>query len=198
MGGAALVTVVLWASAFAGIRAAGEDLSPGALSLARLTVDSAALGALVLLRRAGHPAEGYHFRGARDEHLDLLRGGYGRIVTPRQRGARMERVRRSPGLHGRVAHEWQVLGDADDPLRGGIGDPVPVGKEARSALERPSHLEDLPWARTFRGCPPFPIHLSMEIHLHLWSLSKTHPLADSSRCLARYVLSGRPLESGTS
>ena len=55
-GGAALVTVVLWASAFVGIRAAGEDLSPGALSLARLTVGSAALGALVLLRREPLPA----------------------------------------------------------------------------------------------------------------------------------------------
>jgi drug/metabolite transporter (DMT)-like permease len=41
---AALVTVVLWASAFVGIRAAGEDLSPGALSLGRLAVGSALLG----------------------------------------------------------------------------------------------------------------------------------------------------------
>ena len=55
-GGAALVTVVLWASAFVGIRAAGEDLSPGALSLARLLVGSAALGALVLVRREPLPA----------------------------------------------------------------------------------------------------------------------------------------------
>ena len=56
-GGAALVTVVLWASAFVGIRAAGEDLSPGALSLARLLVGSAALGALVLVRRERFPAQ---------------------------------------------------------------------------------------------------------------------------------------------
>ena len=55
-GGAALVTVVLWASAFVGIRAAGEDLSPGALSLARLLVGSGALGALVLVRREPLPA----------------------------------------------------------------------------------------------------------------------------------------------
>ena len=55
-GGAALVTVVLWASAFVGIRAAGEDLSPGALSLARLLVGSAALGSLVLVRRERFPA----------------------------------------------------------------------------------------------------------------------------------------------
>ena len=54
--GAALVTVTLWASAFVGIRAAGEDLSPGALSLARLLVGSAALGALVLVRREPLPA----------------------------------------------------------------------------------------------------------------------------------------------
>jgi hypothetical protein len=53
---AALVTVVLWVSAFVGIRAAGEDLSPGPLSLARLLVGSAALGAFVLFRRERFPA----------------------------------------------------------------------------------------------------------------------------------------------
>jgi len=52
---AALVTVVLWASAFVGIRAAGEDLSPGALALGRLLVGSAALGAIVLIRREPLP-----------------------------------------------------------------------------------------------------------------------------------------------
>jgi drug/metabolite transporter (DMT)-like permease len=53
---AALVTVVLWASAFVGIRAAGEDLSPGALSLGRLAVGSALLGVFVLLQRARLPS----------------------------------------------------------------------------------------------------------------------------------------------
>jgi drug/metabolite transporter (DMT)-like permease len=53
---AALVTVVLWASAFVGIRAAGGDLSPGPLTLLRLAVGSAVLGALVLLR--GEPLPG--------------------------------------------------------------------------------------------------------------------------------------------
>jgi drug/metabolite transporter (DMT)-like permease len=53
--GAALVTVVLWASAFVGIRAAGDELSPGALALGRLLVGSAALGALVLIRREPLP-----------------------------------------------------------------------------------------------------------------------------------------------
>ena len=48
---AALVTVVLWASAFIGIRAAGEHLSPGALTLGRLAVGSLVLGAIVLARR---------------------------------------------------------------------------------------------------------------------------------------------------
>lgn len=52
---AALVTVVLWASAFVGIRAAGEDLSPGALSLGRLAVGSALLGIFVLLQRGRLP-----------------------------------------------------------------------------------------------------------------------------------------------
>ncbi len=54
--GAALVTVVLWASAFVGIRAAGEDFTGGALSLGRLLVGSLALGAIVLVRREKLPA----------------------------------------------------------------------------------------------------------------------------------------------
>jgi drug/metabolite transporter (DMT)-like permease len=52
---AGVVTVVLWASAFVGIRAAGEDLSGGALSLGRLLVGSAVLGAMVLARREALP-----------------------------------------------------------------------------------------------------------------------------------------------
>jgi drug/metabolite transporter (DMT)-like permease len=55
---AALVTVALWASAFVGIRAAGEDLSPGALSLGRLLVAAAALGAFVASRREPLPPRG--------------------------------------------------------------------------------------------------------------------------------------------
>jgi drug/metabolite transporter (DMT)-like permease len=47
---AAGVTVLLWASAFVGIRAAGEDLSPAPLTLGRLLVAAAVLGALVALR----------------------------------------------------------------------------------------------------------------------------------------------------
>ena len=52
---AALVTVLLWASAFVGIRAAGEDLSPGALSLGRLAIGSVLLGALALSRGGRWP-----------------------------------------------------------------------------------------------------------------------------------------------
>ena len=48
---AAIVTVVFWASAFVGIRAAGRMLAAGPLSLGRLLVGSLALGALVLIRR---------------------------------------------------------------------------------------------------------------------------------------------------
>ena len=54
--GAALVTVGFWASAFVGIRDAGEEFSPGALALARLAVGSAVLGAVVLARREPWPA----------------------------------------------------------------------------------------------------------------------------------------------
>lgn len=48
---AALVTIVLWASAFVGIRAAAADFSPGALALGRLIVGSLALGVVVAMRR---------------------------------------------------------------------------------------------------------------------------------------------------
>jgi drug/metabolite transporter (DMT)-like permease len=53
--GAALVTVVVWASAFVGIRSAGHELSPGALALGRLLIGSLALGAIVLIRREPLP-----------------------------------------------------------------------------------------------------------------------------------------------
>src|SRR6266705_1464412 len=47
---AALVSVVLWSAAFVGIRAAGRTFSPGALALARLTIGSLLLGALLVAR----------------------------------------------------------------------------------------------------------------------------------------------------
>ncbi|HEX5148534.1 MAG TPA: DMT family transporter [Candidatus Limnocylindrales bacterium] len=53
--GAALVTVVLWASAFVGIRAVAPDLSPGALAFGRLLIGSLALGVVILVRRPAMP-----------------------------------------------------------------------------------------------------------------------------------------------
>jgi drug/metabolite transporter (DMT)-like permease len=47
---AALVTVVLWASAFVGIRDLVGVLSPGSIALGRLTIGTVALGLLVLRR----------------------------------------------------------------------------------------------------------------------------------------------------
>ena len=47
---AAGITVVLWASAFVGIRAAGDELGPGPLTLARVGVAALVLGAFVALR----------------------------------------------------------------------------------------------------------------------------------------------------
>jgi drug/metabolite transporter (DMT)-like permease len=64
---AAGVTIVLWASAFVGIRAAGDDFSPGALALGRLSVAAVVLGLLVLARREPFPA-------ARDLPLVALSG----------------------------------------------------------------------------------------------------------------------------
>src|SRR3954454_7808807 len=53
--GAALVTVTLWASAFVGIRDAGRAIGAGPLSLGRLVVAAAVLGAVVAVRREALP-----------------------------------------------------------------------------------------------------------------------------------------------
>ena len=52
---AAAVTMVLWASAFVGIRAAGAHIGAGPLALGRLLIGCAALGALALGRREPLP-----------------------------------------------------------------------------------------------------------------------------------------------
>ncbi|MFG2787582.1 DMT family transporter [Streptomyces sp. NPDC048419] len=53
--GAALVTVVLWASAFVSIRSAGSAYSPGALALGRLLSGVLVLGVLLVVRGEGLP-----------------------------------------------------------------------------------------------------------------------------------------------
>ena len=53
---AALVTVVLWASAFVGIRSAARVFSPEGLALGRLLVATAALGGIALFRREPLPS----------------------------------------------------------------------------------------------------------------------------------------------
>jgi drug/metabolite transporter (DMT)-like permease len=53
--GAAGITVVLWASAFVGIRDVVDTFSPGSIALGRLGVGVVALGALLLLRRGWTP-----------------------------------------------------------------------------------------------------------------------------------------------
>ena len=52
---AGLVTVVAWGSAFVGIRAAGAELSPGALALGRLIVSGGILTAVAVVRRERLP-----------------------------------------------------------------------------------------------------------------------------------------------
>ena len=52
---AAAVTVVLWASAFVSIRAAGEFYSPGALALGRMLTGALILGVILVVRREGWP-----------------------------------------------------------------------------------------------------------------------------------------------
>jgi len=57
---AALVTVVLWASAFIGIRGAGPHFDPGALALLRMAVGTLALG-LIALRHGIRPPARRHW-----------------------------------------------------------------------------------------------------------------------------------------
>jgi drug/metabolite transporter (DMT)-like permease len=52
---AAGATVLLWASAFVAIRSAGDEFSPGALALGRLTCGSVVLGLVCWARREGWP-----------------------------------------------------------------------------------------------------------------------------------------------
>lgn len=52
---AGLVTVMLWGSAFVGIRAAGRSLSPGSVALGRLLVSSAILCSVAAVRREHLP-----------------------------------------------------------------------------------------------------------------------------------------------
>ncbi len=52
---AAVVSVVLWASAFVAVRSAGADYSPGALALGRLLAGAVVLGVLCAVRREGWP-----------------------------------------------------------------------------------------------------------------------------------------------
>ena len=53
---AGLVTVTLWGSAFVGIRAAGESLSPGPLALGRLLVALVVCAGFAAARREPLPA----------------------------------------------------------------------------------------------------------------------------------------------
>ena len=61
---AGLTTVTLWGSAFVGIRAAGEMLSPGAIALGRLLVSCAILSGVAMLRRVALPPRAALLPGA--------------------------------------------------------------------------------------------------------------------------------------
>ena len=54
--GAALVTVLLWASAFVGIRAVIDDFGPGALAFGRLLTGAVVLTVVVAIRRPPRPS----------------------------------------------------------------------------------------------------------------------------------------------
>ena len=128
-GGAALVTVLLWASAFVGIRAAGEDLSPGALSLARLLVGSAALGALVLVRRAQRMEE---LPQVFDQQLrSLHRAPWGAPARPGRFEARLRPL-------GALCHRAPAAARESLSRRSPVGLP---GQGVRSAHARAKGVE---------------------------------------------------------
>ena len=53
---AVTATLVMWASAFVGIRAVGDDVGAGALAFARLALAAVVLGVVVALRRPARPS----------------------------------------------------------------------------------------------------------------------------------------------
>lgn len=61
---AALVTVVLWASAFIGIRGAGADFDPGSLALLRMAVGSAVLAIIAVRHGIRLPARRHRLLAA--------------------------------------------------------------------------------------------------------------------------------------
>ncbi len=65
---AAGTTVLMWASAFVGIRAVGETFAPGELALGRMLVGSVALGVIVAIRGVALP------RGKRELALIAMYG----------------------------------------------------------------------------------------------------------------------------
>ena len=104
--GAALITVTLWASAFVGIRSAGRDLSPGALTLCRLLVGSAVLGALVLVRREPLPARrdlpGIVLCGL------LWFGVYNVALNEAERRVELLQKHRQRGAHDACSNEYDI------------------------------------------------------------------------------------------
>ena len=108
------VTLVLWASAFVGIRHLAGTFSPGALSLGRLVFGAVALGVALLVSRSWRAPT--RARVARDGR------GRGALVRHLQRGPQR---RRAPDRrrHG---------GDADPGLAdpGGGAGAVPAAREA--------------------------------------------------------------------
>jgi drug/metabolite transporter (DMT)-like permease len=55
---AAVITVVLWASAFIGIRALKDDFTPASMTLARIADGTLVLGAAIVVRRPPLPSRG--------------------------------------------------------------------------------------------------------------------------------------------
>ena len=133
---AGVTTVVLWASAFVGIRDAGEDISAGALALGRLGVASLVLGVFVVARREPLIPRARHLRPAR-LRAALVRGLQRRAQrgrAPRGRGHRGDAREHRPG--------------ADRPARGpvaGRGVPAHAPHRLRDRVrrrggDRPGHL----------------------------------------------------------
>jgi drug/metabolite transporter (DMT)-like permease len=71
---AAGITLVLWSSAFVGIRAAGDDFSPGALALGRLTVAAIVLSLFAVVRREPLPTRDLPHQGLSRSSGQSLKG----------------------------------------------------------------------------------------------------------------------------
>ena len=175
MPAAVVTTLVLWASAFVGIRAVGATFSPGPMALLRLVVGTVALTAFALVRRSpAGPCPPSRRSLAADRRATGWRGspGYTVVLNAAERhldagtAAMLVNVRPDPGrrraagtLLGEgwprrllvgilVSFAGVMIIAADGAIRA-----APTGSASSSAWSPPSSTPRACWCRRWRCAP---------------------------------------------